>query len=179
MTNEKLLIGYVTSGALPSVTPEDARKMTHINVAFGHVKDAKVTVADTHNLDASASWGIQPQAWHPLSLLGGWSAGGFSELPPPVRRRLMATTAVKYSGKMLDGIDVIGNIHVTVWPALPASLLTKTSPCSLRKCAEPLMNKGRKTGGTTCSRLRPVQTSTLSTGLKWIRRKNTWTGYSL
>ena len=51
MSNERLVIGYVTSNALPSVTPEDAQKMTHINVAFGHVKNARVTVTATTNLD--------------------------------------------------------------------------------------------------------------------------------
>ncbi|MDI9485008.1 MAG: glycoside hydrolase family 18 protein [Bacillota bacterium] len=108
MTDEKLLIGYVTSGALPSVTPEDARKMTHINVAFGHVKDAKVTVADTHNLDALGKLREYNPKLGILLSLGGWSAGGFSEAASTSEgRRLMATTAVEVLREhKLDGIDV-------------------------------------------------------------------------
>ncbi len=73
MMNEKnLLIGYVGSSALPSVTPEDATKMTHINVAFGHVKDSRVTVANTRNLDTLSKLREYNPKLGILLSLGGW-----------------------------------------------------------------------------------------------------------
>ena len=36
---DKLILGYVTNRALESVTREDANRLTHINLAFGKVKD--------------------------------------------------------------------------------------------------------------------------------------------
>ena len=36
---DRYILGYVTDGALPSVTAEDAGRLTHINLAFGKVRD--------------------------------------------------------------------------------------------------------------------------------------------
>lgn len=109
MTNEKkLLIGYVASAALPSVSAEDAQKMTHINVAFGYVKDSRVTVASTRNLDTlSKLRGYNPQLGLMLSL-GGWGAGGFSEAAATAEgRQSLARTALDILREFeLDGIDV-------------------------------------------------------------------------
>ncbi|NLJ73867.1 MAG: glycoside hydrolase family 18 protein [Firmicutes bacterium] len=109
MTSRKyLVIGYVTSDALPSVTPEDARKLTHINIAFGHVKDSRVTVANTKNLDmVSKLRDYNPNLGILLSI-GGWSAGGFSEAASTAEgRKTFARTAVEILNDAgLDGIDV-------------------------------------------------------------------------
>ena len=95
MNEKNLLIGYVGSSALPSVTPEDALKMTHINVAFGHVKDSRVTVANTRNLDTLSKLRDYNPNLGILLSLGGWSAGGFSEAAAtPEGRETFATTAV-------------------------------------------------------------------------------------
>ncbi|MDI9412608.1 MAG: glycoside hydrolase family 18 protein [Bacillota bacterium] len=106
--NNKLLIGYVNSAALPSVTAEDAAKMTHINVAFGYVRDSRVTVAATRNLDTLEKLrGYNPNLGILLSL-GGWGAGGFSEAASTQEgRETFATTAVNILNEFkLDGIDV-------------------------------------------------------------------------
>ena len=109
MMNEKnLLIGYVGSSALPSVTPEDAAKMTHINVAFGHVKDSRVTVANTRNLDTLSKLREYNPKLGILLSLGGWGAGGFSEAAAtPQGRQTFANTALEIlKDAQLDGIDV-------------------------------------------------------------------------
>ena len=36
---ERLILGYVTDGALESVTKEDALRLTHINLAFGVIRE--------------------------------------------------------------------------------------------------------------------------------------------
>lgn len=108
MKDRKLLIGYVTSAALPSVTPEDARKMTHINVAFGFVKDSRVTVAATRNLDTLSKLREYNPDLGILLSLGGWGAGGFSEAAAtPENRQVFAHTALEILNEFkLDGIDV-------------------------------------------------------------------------
>ena len=40
-------IGYITNPTLPDVTQDDVLKLTHINLAFGLVKDG---LLDTHQL---------------------------------------------------------------------------------------------------------------------------------
>ena len=108
MKDRKLLIGYVTSSALPSVTAEDAQKMTHVNVAFGHVTESRVTVASTHNLDTLSKL----REYHPqlgiLLSIGGWGSGGFSEAAAtPEGRELFANTALRILKEFqLDGIDL-------------------------------------------------------------------------
>ncbi|MCK9526812.1 MAG: glycoside hydrolase family 18 protein [Limnochordia bacterium] len=108
MANEKLLIGYVTSDALPSITAADAQKMTHINVAFGHVREARVTVTATRNLDTLC----RLREYHPklgiLLSLGGWGSGGFSEAAATDEgRKLMARTALDILREFeLEGIDL-------------------------------------------------------------------------
>lgn len=109
MTNKQhLLIGYVSSPALPAVTAEDARKMTHINVAFGHVKNNRITVSNTRNLDTLGKLREYNPELGILLSIGGWSAGGFSEAAATVEgRQLFARTAVEIlKDAQLDGIDV-------------------------------------------------------------------------
>lgn len=109
MSNQqKLRIGYVTSSALPNVTADDARKLTHINVAFGHVKDNHCTVAYTRNLDTLDKLRQHNPELGILLSIGGWGAGGFSEAASTAEgRQLFAKTAVDIlKDAKLDGIDV-------------------------------------------------------------------------
>ena len=36
---ERYILGYVTDRALETVTAEDARQLTHINLSFGVIRD--------------------------------------------------------------------------------------------------------------------------------------------
>lgn len=40
---EYIAAGYVVDSALPHMTHEDLLKLTHMNVAFGHVKNDTIT----------------------------------------------------------------------------------------------------------------------------------------
>ena len=81
---DKLILGYVTNRALESVTQEDANRLTHINLAFGKVKDGLLSMHELTHIDEVARIrSLNPKLKFVLSV-GGWGAGGFS---------LMARTA--------------------------------------------------------------------------------------
>ena len=71
-------IGYITNPTLPDVTQDDVLKLTHINLAFGLVKDG---LLDTHQL-TNIGCIEQFRRWNPairiMLSVGGWGAGGFS-----------------------------------------------------------------------------------------------------
>ena len=82
--------------------------MTHINVAFGHVRDARVTVTTTRNLDTLCKLREYNPKLGILLSLGGWGSGGFSEAARTSEgRKLMGETALEILREFkLDGIDV-------------------------------------------------------------------------
>lgn len=103
-----LIVGYVQDRALPSVTPVDARMMTHVNIAFGHVIDGRVSVARTANLNCVEDLRAYNPSLGILLSIGGWGAGGFSEAAATseTRREFVrsALEVVKQYG--LDGVDL-------------------------------------------------------------------------
>jgi chitinase len=106
--NRPFVIGYAGDHALPSITAEAARQLTHLNVAFGHVKEDAIVTEHMQNLHVFE----QLKAFNPgLSIVlsvGGWSAGGFSEAAAtPEGRAQMAHTAVEVVKRhAFDGIDL-------------------------------------------------------------------------
>ena len=42
---ERYILGYVTDGALAGVTAWDAARLTHINLAFGVIRDGLLSLA--------------------------------------------------------------------------------------------------------------------------------------
>lgn len=44
VSNHYYFVGYATGCSLADIMPGQAKKLTHLNVAFGHVEDAKVSV---------------------------------------------------------------------------------------------------------------------------------------
>ena len=71
---------YVYAPYLAHVTEDDLKILTHINIAFGLVKDGRVSV--DHNRQHFAAIEnirkMKPEVKIVLSV-GGWGAGGFSE----------------------------------------------------------------------------------------------------
>lgn len=109
MTTQKYIAaGYASDSVLSDMTPENLSKLTHLNVAFGHVKNDEITTA--HLKNTSVLGDIKRN--HPdLTLLlsvGGWSAGGFSEAASTAEgRAAMAASAVRVlSALPFDGIDL-------------------------------------------------------------------------
>jgi len=107
-SNKLILAGYAGDPVLPNVTAEDAKKLTHLNVAFGHVKNDRITIDHLQNLpQLQVLKSYNPELLILLSV-GGWSAGGFSEAASTAEgRRLFAESAVRVlETAPFDGIDL-------------------------------------------------------------------------
>ncbi|MFC4101579.1 glycoside hydrolase family 18 protein [Paenibacillus xanthanilyticus] len=109
MTKQGYIVaGYVGDAQLAEITADALNKLTHVNVAFGHVREDAITTAHMKHLDRLP--GIK-RAHPDLCLLlsvGGWSAGGFSEAASTeAGRRSMAESAVHIVREHpFDGIDL-------------------------------------------------------------------------
>ena len=103
-----IVIGYVFYPALSEVTPEDARKLTHINLAFGLIKDGLLDMRNLTDWDRIDNF----KRWNPdLKLVlsvGGWGAGGFSNMAMTEEgRRAFAKSCLEAVERHnLDGIDI-------------------------------------------------------------------------
>lgn len=109
MTAHKyILAGYAVDGVLPEITPVDAARLTHLNVAFGYVKDDRITVAHLKNLGSIAQLKEYNPGLQVILSVGGWGAGGFSEAASTAEgRRKFAESAVEILRSYpFDGIDL-------------------------------------------------------------------------
>jgi chitinase len=105
----KLIIGYAGDRSLPDITAEDARKLTHLNIAFGHVKDDAIQTGHLQNMHVVKRLKRDHPQLNVLLSVGGWSAGGFSEAASTAAgRKRMADSAVRTLEQfpLLDGIDL-------------------------------------------------------------------------
>jgi chitinase len=108
MKRKWIAAGYAGDAWLPQITRDAALKLTHLNVAFGHVRDDEIVTGHLKHLDSLPDL----KSYHPeLSILlsvGGWGAGGFSEAAStPEGRRSMAESAVRVLREFpFDGIDL-------------------------------------------------------------------------
>ncbi|GLX67061.1 glycoside hydrolase family 18 protein [Paenibacillus glycanilyticus] len=103
-----VIAGYVGDKDLPGLTREDLAQLTHINIAFGHVRSDAITTDHMRHLgELERIKSEQPQLRILLSV-GGWSAGGFSEAASTeAGRRRMAESAVRVVTEYpLDGVDL-------------------------------------------------------------------------
>jgi len=103
-----VLAAYVMDQNLPSVTAEDAKRLTHLNVAFGLIQNHMVQTSHLKNLGVFPELRqANPQITIILSI-GGWGAGGFSEAAATRETRKIfvdsAITAMLQGG--FDGIDI-------------------------------------------------------------------------
>ncbi|MEK3733046.1 glycoside hydrolase family 18 protein [Paenibacillus sp. FSL M8-0334] len=104
----KILAGYVGRNALPEVTADDAKRLTHVNVAFGHVQDAAIT----YPYPETASELLRLKSINAeltiLLSVGGWGAGGFSEaaMTAEGRRRFCESAIEILRSYPFDGIDL-------------------------------------------------------------------------
>ena len=108
MPGKYIAAGYASDAVLPEIRQQDLDQLTHLNVAFGHVREDEIRIDHMRNVDAVRII----KAKHPeLSILlsvGGWSAGGFSEAASsPAGRMKMAESAVRLLEEHpFDGIDL-------------------------------------------------------------------------
>ncbi|WP_217559423.1 glycoside hydrolase family 18 protein [Paenibacillus sp. GbtcB18] len=108
MSKPYVVAGYVADAGLPDVTGEDLGKLTHLNVAFGHVREDEIRIDHLARLDELTRFKtVNPDLVLLLSV-GGWGAGGFSEAASTEEgRRRMAQSAVNILlAHPFDGIDL-------------------------------------------------------------------------
>lgn len=109
MTKRKYIVaGYAADSKLPDITREDLMKLTHLNVAFGHVRNDEITTGHLKHMDLLREIKQEFPELTILLSVGGWSAGGFSEAASTQEgRNRMASSAVRIlSDYPFDGIDL-------------------------------------------------------------------------
>ncbi len=102
------IIGYVGDRALPGMTGDAVRKLTHMNIAFGHVKDDAIAIDHLKHLSELERLKREHPSLRVLLSVGGWSAGGFSEAASTeAGRNRMADSAVDVLARFpFDGVDL-------------------------------------------------------------------------
>lgn len=118
-----LLCGYVEQRELKNVTPDDAKKLDVINVAFIYCTDSEITVkneGDFEHLSRIRSYNPDLKI---LFSVGGWGAGGFSPMASTAENRetfakSCLATVEKYG---LDGIDIDWEYPTLDWAGIEAS----------------------------------------------------------
>lgn len=107
-SNKLILAGYAGDSVLPQVTAEDARKLTHLNVAFGHVKNDRIAIEHLQNLAQLQVLKFYNPELLILLSVGGWSAGGFSEAASTAegRRQFAESAVLVLEAAPFDGIDL-------------------------------------------------------------------------
>ena len=115
MIGEKLMTefqyiaaGYIVDKNLPDITIEDLTKLTHLNIAFGHVTDDAVRTDHLQNLNLLPEMKRNFPHIKLILSVGGWSAGGFSEAASTeAGRAKMAESSVQAVIEHgFDGIDL-------------------------------------------------------------------------
>ncbi len=103
-----ILLAYATNRALSMMTEADARMLTHINLAFGVIKNG---LLDMHGLpDIGLIQRIR--TWNPairiVLSVGGWGAGGFSTMAMTRegREAFAASVNAVMREHALDGVDI-------------------------------------------------------------------------
>ena len=103
-----IVAGYAVDSVLPDMTHEDLLKLTHLNVAFGHVKNDEITTEHLKNGEVVRNIKRDHPTLTVLLSVGGWSAGGFSEAASTEDGRdRMAASAIRVLEEYpFDGIDL-------------------------------------------------------------------------
>ncbi len=108
MEQQYIVAGYAVDAKLPEMTKKDLNKLTHLNVAFGHVRNDAITIEQLKNADVLRKIKQEHPSLNIILSVGGWSAGGFSEAASTeAGRQKMAQSAVQLLTDLpLDGIDL-------------------------------------------------------------------------
>lgn len=103
-----IVAGYVVDDKLPSMTKEDLSKLTHLNIAFGHIIDQRISIAHLKNLGVLQRIKGEHPELNLLLSVGGWSADGFSQAAATeAGRASMAESAIRVlTDYPFDGIDL-------------------------------------------------------------------------
>lgn len=108
MNRKYVFAPYVLDKEADRLRVVDIMRITHLNVAFAHVKDSVVTVDHLNNLDRIKAYkAINPELKVILSI-GGWGADGFSQAAMTKEgRESFAKTSMDIVRKWeFDGLDI-------------------------------------------------------------------------
>lgn len=114
------VIAYCWNDALAGFTREDARRLTHVNLAFGLIKDGLLDLhllKYLHLLPKLREW--NPEMKIVLSV-GGWGADGFSDM------------AMTEEGRRNFAKSCLDAVENTIWTA---STLTGNTPATTRRAS--------------------------------------------
>jgi chitinase len=150
MMRKYIAAGYVSASSLPLLTSEDVRKLSHMNVAFGHVRDDEIRTEHLkqHMNELNRLKQDNPELTVLLSV-GGWSAGGFSEAASTeAGRGRMAESALRVLHELpFDGIDLDWEYPCYAEAGIEASPRDKSNfTLLLRTMREALDRKGQEDG---------------------------------
>lgn len=102
------VLAYSMNEGLDVFTPEDLRSLTHINLAFGLVKDGLLDMGMLTKIGLCEKF----REWNPeikiVLSVGGWGAGGFSSMAMTQegRKAFAASCREALEKYNLDGIDI-------------------------------------------------------------------------
>lgn len=107
---QRILLAYATPRGMKVMNEQDARRLTHINLAFGLIRNGLLSMEQWENClkeDMARVKGYNPDIKFVLSI-GGWGAGGFSNMAMTERgRRDFAESVGKVMDEYnLDGVDI-------------------------------------------------------------------------
>jgi chitinase len=117
-----LLCGYVEQKELKNVTPQDAKSLDVINVAFAYCQDSKIFLKNVEDFQ----WLPTIRSYNPdlkiLFSVGGWGAGGFSPMSATEgnRRKFAASCLEVVKTYHLDGIDIDWEYPGLDWAGIEA-----------------------------------------------------------
>lgn len=108
MKRNYLFAPYIMQKHADALRVADVLRITHLNVAFAHVKDAVVTVDHLENLDRVRMYKMMNPDLKVILSIGGWSADGFSQAAMTTDgRATFARTACEVIAKWgFDGADI-------------------------------------------------------------------------
>ncbi|MBQ2668247.1 MAG: chitinase [Clostridia bacterium] len=102
------ILGYAMNPSLPTITEADVLRLTHLNLAFGLIKDGLLDMSQLTNISCIHQF----RKWNPdlkiVLSVGGWGAGGFSTMAmtEESRRAFAASCLEAVEQYGLDGIDI-------------------------------------------------------------------------
>ena len=121
---DKYIIAYAYGEGIYNINEEDARKLTHINIAFGTLdKNGLLSREGLQHMDAVG----QIRKWNPnikiVLSVGGWGAGGFSTMAKTLNgRRAFANSCLSFIDEYkLDGLDIDWEYPGIDWAGIDAS----------------------------------------------------------
>lgn len=108
MKRNYIFAPYVMERTTNDIRIADIMRITHLNIAFAHVKDSIVTVDHLKYLDRVAIYKAINPDLKVLISVGGWGADGFSQAAMTQEgRELFAKTSCEIVKKWgFDGIDI-------------------------------------------------------------------------